>query len=120
MSKPSHSDLNRLIRKHLWERHRLLASGAVGALGALVPTLAAAGPTGGHVVAGTATISKPSHNSTVVTESSQSAVINWQQFSLGANQYVQFIQPDSSAVILNRVTGGNTSDIFGDIRANGQ
>ncbi len=120
MSKPSHSDLNRLIRKHLWENHRLLASGAVGALGALVPTLAAAGPTGGHVVAGTATISKPSHNGTVVTESSQSAVINWQQFSLGANQYVQFIQPDSSAVILNRVTGGNTSNIFGDIRANGQ
>ena len=122
MSKPSRNttDLSHLIHKRLWERHRLFASGAVGALGALVPTLAAAGPTGGHVVAGSATISKPSHNGTVVTESSQSAVINWQQFSLGANQYVQFIQPDSSAVILNRVTGGNTTDIFGDIRANGQ
>ena len=48
------------------------------------------------------------------------AVINWQQFNVGANQYVQFVQPNSSSVVLNRVTGSNPSSIFGEIKANGQ
>ena len=82
--------------------------------------MALAGPTGGQVVAGQANITTPSANGTVINQSSQRAVINWQQFSVGANQYVQFIQPNSSSVVLNRVIGGNISNIFGDITANGQ
>ncbi|HEX7966470.1 MAG TPA: filamentous hemagglutinin N-terminal domain-containing protein [Gammaproteobacteria bacterium] len=99
---------------------RTLARLGAGALGAGVPMLALANPTGGQVVAGSATISTPSANGMVVNQGSQRAVINWQQFNVGSGQYVQFVQPNSSAVVLNRVVGNNPSSIFGDILANGQ
>ncbi|MFI4921903.1 MAG: filamentous hemagglutinin N-terminal domain-containing protein, partial [Gammaproteobacteria bacterium] len=108
--------------RDIWERARFgrhLAQAATG-FGALAPLMALANPTGGQVVGGQATISNPSANGTVIKQASQNAAINWQQFSVGANQYVQFIQPDSSAVVLNRVIGGNASSIFGSIKANGQ
>jgi filamentous hemagglutinin family protein len=92
----------------------------VGALGAFTPVLALANPTGGQVVAGSATIGTSGSNGVVVNQNSQRAAINWQQFSIGANEYVQFNQPNSSSVVLNRVTGNNASSIFGSIRANGQ
>src|SRR5579859_3240741 len=97
----------------------ILARAAAG-LGALSPLMALANPTGGQVVGGSATINTPNANATVVNQTSQNAAINWQQFSVGANQYVQFIQPNSSAVVLNRVVGSNPSSIFGNITANGQ
>ncbi len=99
--------------------HPGLARAAAG-LGALSPLMALANPTGGQVAAGSAHISTPSANTTIIKQSSQNAVINWQQFSVGPDQFVQFLQPDSSAITLNRVIGQNPSSIFGDIRANGQ
>src|SRR5262245_47237909 len=89
-------------------------------LGAFTPVLALANPTGGQVVAGSATIKNPNANTTVVKESSQSAIIDWQQFNIGKGQYVQFLQPSSSAVILNRVIGGGGSSILGTLTGNGQ
>jgi filamentous hemagglutinin family protein len=104
--------------------HSLLRSGfaraAAGALGAAAPFAVLANPSGGQVVAGSATINNAGNNGMVINQGSQRAVINWQQFNVGANQYVQFVQPNSSSVVLNRVIGGNASQIFGDIRANGQ
>ena len=93
---------------------------AAAGLGALSPLAVLANPGGGQVVAGSATITSPSANGMVINQSSQSAVINWQQFSIGGGQYVQFVQPSSSAVVLNRVTGGNVSQILGNLTANGQ
>ncbi len=87
---------------------------------ALAPGFALANPTGGQVVAGQVAISNPAANGTLVTQSSQSAIVNWQQFNVAGNEYVQFAQPSSSAVILNRVIGGAPSEIFGSIRANGR
>ena len=107
------------LRAALAEMHYPARLSALG-LGALAPVAALANPTGGQVVGGSATISTPSANSMVINQSSQRAVINWQQFSVGADQYVQFVQPNSSAVVLNRVIGSNPSNIFGDIKANGQ
>ena len=90
--------------------------------GLLLPSLALAGggPSGGVVVGGHATISNPAPNGTVITETSNSAIINWQQFSIGNGDYVQLIQPSSSSVVLNRVIGGSPSQIFGDLSANGR
>ena len=108
--------------KEVFERARLgrhLTQAAAG-LGALSPLMALANPTGGQVVGGIATIAAPNPNTTKITQTSQNAVINWQSFSVGANEYVQFLQPDSSATILNRVIGSNPSSIFGNITANGQ
>lgn len=58
---------------------------------------------------------------TVITqEVNQRDVINWREFSIGANETVRFDQPDVNAVIVNRVNGGIRSDIFGDLIANGR
>ncbi len=76
-------------------------------------------PTGGNVVAGTATISQ-SANAVNIQQSSNRAIINWNSFNVGANAQVNFNQPNSSAVTLNRVTGATPSQIDGVIRANGQ
>src|SRR5579862_2063688 len=89
-------------------------------LGAMAPMLALANPSGGSVTAGQATITSPGANGLVVKQTSQSAIINWQQFNIGKGQYVQFLQPSSSAVVLNRVTGGSASSILGSLTGNGQ
>ena len=91
-----------------------------GLSAALAPSLALAGPSGGDVVAGSAAISAPDAHTTQIDQHSQSAIINWQQFSVGAEEFVLFNQPSSSAVVLNRVIGGSMSEILGQMQANGQ
>jgi filamentous hemagglutinin family protein len=118
---PAGSSLDGWMQQ-IWRSARLrrgLAQTA-GALSAFAPALALANPTGGQVVAGSATIGTAGGNGVIVNQNSQRAAINWQQFSIGSNEYVQFNQPNSSSVVLNRVTGNNPSSIFGSIRANGQ
>ena len=107
----------------LW-RQRLLSTTALVGL-----TLAAGGaraqlspnarPTGGTVVGGAASIAA-TPSSTVVQQSTNRAAIDWQSFNVGSAQSVQFRQPSSSAVVLNRVTGPDPSAIAGRIDANGQ
>lgn len=77
-------------------------------------------PTGGSVAAGSATIGTPSNGALTVTQSSSSAVVNWQSFSVAQGNAVNFVQPSSTSAILNRVTGSATSTIAGQINANGQ
>ena len=76
-------------------------------------------PAGGVVSAGGATIAGTA-STTTITQSTQGAVINWQSFGIAAGQSVQFVQPNSSSVALNRVLGGNPSVIMGNLSANGQ
>src|SRR5215475_10783852 len=80
---------------------------------------ALAGPVGGSVVEGSAGISQ-SGSVTNVNQSSNKAIINWQGFSIGANETVNFNQPGSSSVTLNRVIGNERSVISGALNANGQ
>ncbi|MDI3258506.1 MAG: filamentous hemagglutinin N-terminal domain-containing protein [Sinobacteraceae bacterium] len=88
--------------------------------GLLLPGLGWAGPSGGVVVGGQATIGNPTPNGTVINQSTNRAIIDWQQFSIGGNEYVQFVQPSASSVALNRVIGGSPSEIFGSLLANGR
>ncbi len=76
-------------------------------------------PTGGVVAEGGATIGSTA-GSTVITQSSQNVAINWQSFSIGQGETVQFIQPNSSSVALNRVLGADPSVILGNLSANGK
>ncbi len=77
-------------------------------------------PAGAQVVSGAQAPVLTAANRMQVTQTAQRAIINWQNFSIGANQYVIFAQPGTSAVVLNRVVGGMRSDIFGSLSANGQ
>ncbi len=76
-------------------------------------------PQGGVVVAGSSTIAQ-APGSTTINQSSQRTAIDWQSFNVGAAAKVQFNQPSTSAIALNRVTGGDLSVINGRIDANGQ
>ncbi|HVT37165.1 MAG TPA: filamentous hemagglutinin N-terminal domain-containing protein [Nevskiaceae bacterium] len=55
-----------------------------------------------------------------VNQAATHAVINWNDFSIGAGELVQFNQPSATAAILNRVTGGNLSQIYGQMKGNGR
>ena len=76
-------------------------------------------PTGGVVKAGSATIGT-STNTLTINQSSSRAVIDWKSFNVGSAATVNFVQPDTSAVTLNRVVGNEGSVIDGALKANGQ
>ncbi len=79
-----------------------------------------AAPVGNQVVAGQVTVTRPDPLQTVINQASQSAIVNWQQFSIAANERVDIRQPSASSVLLNRVIGNNPSEIYGRLSANGQ
>ena len=87
---------------------------------ALLPGLALAGPSGEQVQQGAVTVARPDGATTTVTQGSTNAVVNWHSFSVDGQEYVQFVQPGANAAILNRVVGGNASQILGRIDANGR
>ncbi len=55
-----------------------------------------------------------------VQQQSQQGIINWQSFDVGEAASVEFKQPDSQAVTLNRVLNSQPSEILGKLTANGQ
>jgi len=75
-------------------------------------------PTGGSIAAGSAAISATS-TATTITQASQNAVINWQNFSVGAGNSVVFNLANAGGATLNRVTGTATTTIAGQIISNG-
>ena len=92
---------------------------AVLASPAAAQLAATARPTGGQVSAGQASISDTA-SKTLITQSSQNAAINWQSYNVGSGQTVQYVQPNTASMTLNRVVGADPSLIAGHILANGQ
>jgi len=82
-------------------------------------TLLHAAPSGGVVTSGSASIAQ-SGSVTNITQSTQKAAINWNNFSIGTNETVNFNQPNVSSVTLNRVVGNEKSIIDGALNAKGQ
>ncbi|HEI3267032.1 TPA: filamentous hemagglutinin N-terminal domain-containing protein, partial [Escherichia coli] len=104
-------------------RLRRLALSALSGLMmlSLYPQMAGATlPTGGVITAGSGSITTTSSTQMDITQSSQNMIINWTTFNIGADSTVNFWQPDSSSVVLSRVTGGTESQILGTLNANGQ
>ena len=79
----------------------------------------AAGPSGGMVSAGAVSITQSSAQTTI-KQTTDKAVINWADFSIGGGSTVRFMQPSASSIALNRVTGSRASVIQGSLQANGQ
>ncbi|MES2498090.1 MAG: filamentous hemagglutinin N-terminal domain-containing protein [Pseudomonadota bacterium] len=105
-------------------RSALMVSVGIVALASVTPASAdlasTALPTGGTVVAGAAALSTSGADMTI-SQSSSRAVINWNSFDVGSGASVTFTQPSSTAIAVNRVTGGGApSEIAGRITANGR
>ena len=89
----------------------------------LCPVLAHAGPQGAQVVSGQAVVIQSSQGGqsvTTVTQTSNKATLNWQQFNVGPTEIVKFVQPGASSVAINRISDPNGSRIQGKLSANGQ
>jgi filamentous hemagglutinin family protein len=79
---------------------------------------AQANPTGGNVVNGSATFNASGNTLTVTN--TPGTIINWQDFSIQQNEITRFNQQSASSAVLNRVVGGNTSQILGSLQSNGR
>ncbi|KGJ94785.1 beta strand repeat-containing protein, partial [Colwellia psychrerythraea] len=90
------------------------------ALPVLINPAFANGPKGGVVVGGSGDISKIDAATTLINQSSQHMAINWDSYNIAANETVRYVQPNASAISLNRILGVNGSTIAGQIQSNGQ
>ncbi len=88
-----------------------------------LPVIAYASSLGGQVAAGAATITQAGPSNVTINQQSQNAIINWQSFNsfnIGKGDTMNFVQPNASAIALNRVVGVNPSSILGTLNANGR
>lgn len=53
-------------------------------------------------------------------KTSDKAIINYESFDIGKGESVRFIQPSKQSTVLNRVKGGDPSQILGHLDSNGQ
>lgn len=78
-----------------------------------------AGPTGGKVTAGQASIQQTG-GTTTITQNSANASLSWQTFDTNAAETVNFIQPSATAIAVNRILDQNATQFLGRLNANGQ
>lgn len=76
-----------------------------------------ANPTGEQLIHGQATFSR-SGNQLTIGQTSNSAIIHWDAFSIAANEHTRFALPGSTASTLNRVTGSQASNLQGLLESN--
>jgi filamentous hemagglutinin family protein len=84
----------------------------------LPATLAWANPQGQQVMRGQATFQ--SNGNTLTVTNTPGAAINWQSFSIKANETTHFQQANSSSSVLNRVVNNNPSELLGNLTSNGK
>jgi filamentous hemagglutinin family protein len=115
--------LSALTRKAVAARSSPLATRVLAVALSLViaapPSLAQQLPTGGSVAAGNVTIGAPQNGTLNINQSSNQAIINWNTFSVGAGNTVNFNQPSAASATLNRVISSTPSSIAGTINAPG-
>ena len=78
-----------------------------------------AAPIGGQITAGSGNISQTASTTTIL-QSSQNLSLNWQGFNVAPNETVNFVQPGSNAIAVNRIQSSTGSQILGHLNANGQ
>ena len=99
-----------------WTRTRVSAATAVCLFGGVTCSLA--NPTGPSVVAGLAEIEAQGAQLNITN--TPGTIIDWNGFSIDTGEITRFIQQSASSAVLNRVTGGNISEILGDLQSNGR
>lgn len=83
-----------------------------------VVAAANANPNGPLVVSGAATMQQTGN--VLQITNSPNAIVNWNTFSIAANEVTRFVQQSSSSAILNRVVTQNPSAILGALQSNGR
>ncbi|MDN3506937.1 MAG: filamentous hemagglutinin N-terminal domain-containing protein [Simkaniaceae bacterium] len=82
----------------------------------LLPLALFAKPKGHVVERGTATVKES--GSLLEIQTSDRAIINWEEFSIANGEVTRFVQPNTSSAVLNRISGA-ASQIDGLLEANG-
>lgn len=73
----------------------------------------------GSVQGGQPAVNAATNTMTIATPS-RALGLNWQSFNIGSAATVQFVQPDATSRVLNRIGGSDPSQILGQLKANGQ
>jgi len=111
-----------LLKKSVWFKAKLVSQFLTLSFLLTQPfylsTLHAA-PVGGEVVGGSGSINQ-SGLKTTINQNTQNFAVDWKSFDVNTNEQVNFVQPNSSSIALNRILGNNGSTIQGQINANGQ
>ena len=106
-------------RRHTLGRRVAMLSLLATALGMTGLAYASGGPTGGQIVGGSGQIQQTG-NTTTIHQNSSTLSLNWQSFNIGPDQTVNFVQPGSNAIAINRIFASTPSEIYGHLNANGQ
>jgi filamentous hemagglutinin family protein len=91
---------------------------SVAVASCFVAGAAFANPNGPSVVKGNATIVQ--NGNLLQITNTPNAILNWQSFSIGANEITRFVQQSASSAVLNRVVTQNPSTILGALQSNGR
>src|SRR3990167_4669731 len=104
-----------------WEKWQAISQHAMVFLATVwMMECSLANPVLDHIASGDVSVSQTA-STTQVNQSSQQAILQWQSFNIGSGEQTQFIQPNSSAVALNRISPNQgASQIFGQLSANGR
>ena len=76
-------------------------------------------PVGENVISGGVTFDR-SNQQLLIQQSTENAIIHWDDFSINVNELTKFIQPGSGSSVLNRVVTGNPSALLGSLQSNGK
>ena len=77
-------------------------------------------PTGASIESGGVSMNTPTSKDLVINQTTDRAIINWQNFDILHGESTRFNQPNANAVALNRIGGGSPSQILGTLSANGK
>ena len=109
------------VQYSAWASRRLLQLGLLAGLGMSAMQLQAAVlPYGEQVVAGQASFDRSVADQLTIRQTGSKLITNWDSFNISEKGRVQFIQPDTGSMALNRVTSASPTQIFGQLTANGQ
>ncbi len=105
-------------RSRILRRRLRRAAIAVAVASCFAAPTVLANPTGAAVTNGQ--VSFHQQGNLLQITNSPNAIINWQSFSIGANELTRFVQQSASSAVLNRVMGQNPSAILGALQSNGR
>jgi filamentous hemagglutinin family protein len=105
-----------IIMKH--SKHSMLQRKLLGLTVAACFGSAQANPVAPRVVAGQASFSQQGNVFSVAN--TPNTIINWQSFSIGADEVTRFLQQGADSKVLNRISGQDPSRILGSLQSNGQ